>query len=88
MSAYTNHGKTTLAKWVSGGNSTLTEKDRHTLRKTVSKNHTTIVAELNMYIEDPVSTKPVPSDFPKSNIHGKAAIVKPLITESNANMRK
>jgi hypothetical protein len=45
-------------------------------------------AELNIPLEDPVSTKIVRRAFHKSNIHGRSAIAKPLITESNAQMRK
>jgi hypothetical protein len=45
------------------GNSTLTEKDCHTLRRIVSKDHTSTAAqvttELNIHPEDPVSTKTV-----------------------------
>jgi adenosine deaminase len=47
------------------------------MRRTVSKNHTTIeeqvAAELNIHLEDPVSTKTVLREFHKSNIHGKIA---------------
>jgi transposase len=39
MSACTNHGKTTSTKRNSGRKSTLTERDRRTLRRIVSKNH-------------------------------------------------
>jgi hypothetical protein len=70
----------------------LTEGDRCALRKIVSKNHTTTpapaTAELNIYLEDPVSTKTVLRELYKSNFHGRAAVAKPLITESNAQMRK
>jgi hypothetical protein len=70
----------------------LTERDRLTLRRIVWKNHTTtaaqVTAEPNIHLEDPVSTKTVRRELHKSNIHGRAAIVKPLITESNAQMRK
>jgi hypothetical protein len=38
--------------------------------------------------EDPVSTKTEGRELHKPNIHGRAAIAKPLITESNAEMRK
>jgi hypothetical protein len=42
-------------------NSTLTERDRCTLRRIVSKNHRTtaaqVRAELNIHLEDPVSTE-------------------------------
>jgi transposase len=44
MSAYTNHGKTTSVKRNSGRKSTLTERDRHTLRRIVLKNHRIIAA--------------------------------------------
>jgi hypothetical protein len=40
-----------------------TEGDCQTLKRTVSKNHSTtaaqVTAELNIYLEDPVSTKTV-----------------------------
>jgi hypothetical protein len=53
MPAYTNHEKTTSVKRKSGQNSTLTERDCHTLRRIVSKNHRTtaaqLTAKLNMY---------------------------------------
>jgi hypothetical protein len=92
MSAYANHGKTTLAKRYSGQKSTLTERDRRTLRRIISKNHRTtaaqLTAELNIHLEDCVSTKTVQRDLHKSNIHGRSAIAKPLITESLTQMRK
>jgi hypothetical protein len=92
MSAYTNHEKTTSAKGNSGRKSTLLERDHHILRRIVSTNHTTTAAkvtgELNIHLEDPAPTKTARRELHKSNIHGKAAIVKPLITESNAQMRK
>jgi hypothetical protein len=45
-------------------------------------------AELNIHVEDPVSTKRVQRELHKSNIHSRAAIAKPLITESNVQTRK
>jgi hypothetical protein len=45
-------------------------------------------AEVNVNLEDPVSTKTVRRELHKSNTHGTAAIAKPLITGSNAQMRK
>jgi hypothetical protein len=45
-------------------------------------------AELNIHLENPVSTKTARFELHKSNIHGRATISKPLITESNAQMRK
>jgi hypothetical protein len=54
----------------------------------VLKNHRTtaakVTAELNIHLEDPVSTKTIRREFHKSNIHGRVAIAKLLITESNA----
>jgi transposase len=46
MSAYTNRGKTTSAKRNRGRKSTLPERDRRTLRRIVSKNHTTTAAQV------------------------------------------
>jgi hypothetical protein len=70
----------------------MTERDRRALRRIVSKNHRTIAAqvtgELNIHHEDPVSTKTVRRELHKSNIIGRASIAKPLITESNVQMRK
>jgi transposase len=61
VSAYTNHGKTISAKGNSGRKPTLTEGDRRTLRRTISKNHrisaAQVTAEINSSLEDPVSTK-------------------------------
>jgi hypothetical protein len=45
-----------------------------------------VTAELNIHLQDPVSTKTVQRELHKSNIHGRAVIAKPLITESNAQM--
>jgi transposase len=46
MSAYKNLGKTASAKRNSGRKSTLTERERRTLRRTISKNHRTIAAHV------------------------------------------
>jgi hypothetical protein len=92
MLAYKNHGNTTSVKSNSGRKSTLTERDRRTIRRIVSKNHRTtaaqVTAELNIHPEDHVSTKTVRREFHKSNIHGSAAIAEPLITKSNVQMSK
>jgi transposase len=44
ISAHMNHGKKTSAKWNSGRKSKLTERDRRTLRRAVSKNNTNTAA--------------------------------------------
>jgi hypothetical protein len=65
--------------------STLTEIDRHTLRRIILKNHRITAAqvteELNVHLEDPFSTKSVRYELHKSNIHSRAAIAKSLITD-------
>jgi hypothetical protein len=47
-----------------------------------------VTAELNIHLENPVSTQTVQCELQKYNIHGRAAIAKLLITKSNAQMRK
>jgi hypothetical protein len=47
-----------------------------------------MTAELNIRLKVPVSPKTLRRGLHMSNIHGKAAIAKPLITSSNAQMRK
>jgi hypothetical protein len=57
----------------------------------VLKNHTPtaawVIAELNIHLEDLVSTKTV-HEIHKSNIHDRAAFTRSLITDSNVQMRK
>jgi hypothetical protein len=88
MLAYTNHETITSTKRNSGRKSTLTERDCHTLRRIVSKNHRStaaqLTAKLSINLEDTVSAKTVQHELHKSNICGRAAIAEPLFTESNA----
>jgi len=53
---YTNHGRTSTAKGISGQKPKLIETDRHTLKRIVSINYRTaaanVTAELNIYLED------------------------------------
>jgi hypothetical protein len=46
MSAYTNHGRTTSTKRISEWKSTLTERDRRTMSRIVSKNHRTTATQM------------------------------------------
>jgi hypothetical protein len=46
-----------------------------------------VTAELNIHLGQ-VSTKTAQRELHKSNIHGRAETAKPLITESDAHMRK
>jgi hypothetical protein len=63
MLACTIHGKTTSVKRNSGRKLALTERDCCTLRRIVSKNNETteaqVAEELNIHLENPVSTKTV-----------------------------
>jgi hypothetical protein len=47
-----------------------------------------VTTELNIQLEDHVSTKTVGCKFHKSNIHGRVPIATPLITDSISQMRK
>jgi hypothetical protein len=93
MSAYTDHGKTTSAKRNSGWESALTERDRRTLKSFFFKSQnycTTGDSRTEYSCWRPCFHKncPVWRELHKSNIHGRAAIAKPLIIESNAQMPK
>jgi transposase len=92
MMTHTKHRNTSSAKRNSGQKSKLSERDRRTLKRIVSKSHRTtavkVTAELNIHVVDPVSTKTVRRELYKSNFHGRAAITKPLITENSAKRRK
>jgi len=47
-----------------------------------------VTTELNIHLEDPVSTKTVRREPHKSNKHGKATISKFLIAETNAKRQR
>jgi hypothetical protein len=94
MSAYTNHESTTSVKRNSGVKFNTDRKRSSYIEKDCfeeSQNYCSRsdrTAELNIRLEDPVSTKTVQCKLHKSNIHGGAAIAKPLITDSNAQLCK
>jgi len=92
MTAYTKHGKTSSSKRNSGRNPKLTDKDRQTLKRIVARQHNTtaakVTAELNAHLSNTVSTKTVRRELHKANIHGRAAIAKPFITEINTKLQK
>jgi hypothetical protein len=60
------NGKTSSAERNSGRKPKCSGKDRRTLKRTVSKNHTTTAAkvttEFNIHLADPVSTKEQPDE--------------------------
>ena len=92
MTSHTNHGKPSSAERNGGRKPKPSERDRRTWKRIVSKNHRSTAAkvttELNIQLKDPVSTKTVCPELHKSNIRGKAAIAKPLITKNKAERRK
>jgi len=71
MTTYTNHGSTSSAKRNGGRKPQLSEMDCRTLKRIVSINHRSTAAKVTLH---------------KTNIHGRAAIVEPLITENSAKM--
>jgi hypothetical protein len=94
LSAYMNHGKTTSGEevqWAKIDNdrnrSSYIEKDcfEKSPNYCSAGDRTT---ELDIHLEDPIFIKIVRRELHKSNIHGRAAIAQPLITESSAQMRK
>ncbi|XP_076065314.1 uncharacterized protein LOC143039321 [Oratosquilla oratoria] len=92
MTACTKHGASSSAKRNSDRNPKLPDRDRRTLQRIVARQHKTtaakVTAELNTHLRNPVSTKTVRRELHKANIHGRAAIAKPLITDANAKLRK
>jgi hypothetical protein len=87
MTAYTTREKTSSAKKNGVQKPKLSDRDCSTLKRIVSNNQRTIAtkvtAELNIHLEDPVSTKTVQQDLHKCDICGRAAIAEPVITENN-----
>jgi hypothetical protein len=47
-----------------------------------------VATELNILLEDPISTKTVQLELHEYNIHSRAAVNKHLIIESHTQMRK
>jgi hypothetical protein len=83
MTPYTNHGKTSSAERNCGRQPKLSERDCHTLKRVVSKNHritaAKVAAELSTHLEDAASAKTVQRELHKSSIYSRAEIAKPLI---------
>jgi hypothetical protein len=83
MMAHTNHWKTSSAERNSGQKPKMIERDRHTLR-IVPDNHGTTVAqvtaELNIHLEDPVTTKKSDKSFTNSTSSVQLQLLNLLIT--------
>jgi len=75
MTSHTNHGKTSSGTRNSGRKQKISERYRRTSKRTVSRNRKTtrakVIAELNIHLEDSVSTKTAPREINKCSIHGK-----------------
>ena len=91
LTSYTNHGRTSSAKRNGGRKQKLSGRDLPTLKRIVTINYSStaakVTAELNIHLKT-ISTKTVWWKYHKSNIRGRAAIAKPLITENNAKRWK
>ncbi|KAL6477195.1 hypothetical protein MHYP_G00156940 [Metynnis hypsauchen] len=91
MSAYHQERRTTSNRINCGRKRKLSERDVQVVTRIVSKKHKTtaaqITAELNVHLNSPVSTRTVPRELHRVNIHGRAAIAKPLVTRANAKRR-
>lgn len=92
MTAYSKEGKTSSAKHNSGRKSKLTDRDRRALKRIVARKHKTtasqITSEMNTHLQEGVSVKTIRRELHRANIHGRAAIPKPLVTPCNARKRR
>ena len=91
MTAFEKEGKTSSLKQNSGRKRKLSDKDRRTLTRIVRKDHKNtapkITAEINDHLENPVSSKTVRRELHKAGFHGRAAIRKPLLSQTNIAKR-
>jgi hypothetical protein len=86
MLPYTNQTSAKGEQWMKINTSSYIEKGCFEKSHNCSTGDRT--AELNIHLKDPVFTKTVQREFHRSNIYSRAAIAKPPITESNAQMCK
>ena len=91
MTAFEREGKTSSAKHRSGRKSNLSEGDRRYQNRVVKDNRKTtavkITADLNGHLQNPVSIKTVRRELHRSGFYGRAAIRKPLVSNTNASKR-
>ena len=80
MTTFEKERKTSTWKQNSGSKRKLSNRDRRTLTRIVKKEHKNtdpkITAELNDYLENPVSLKTVRRELHKARFHGRVAIRK------------
>ena len=91
MSEFEKHGKTSNNRSSSGRPFKLSNRDRRSIKRIVSKNPRTtapkVCAELNQHLSNPVSTKTVRREFHKAGYHERATIRKPLLSNQNVEKR-
>ncbi|GFW70808.1 transposable element Tc1 transposase [Trichonephila clavipes] len=84
MTDYTNLGKVSSAKPNSGRKLKLKDRDRRVLKRIVAQNRKTtlpqITSEMNTHLLNLVSMKTIQREFHTTNIHGRVAIRKPLVS--------
>ncbi|MBJ5496517.1 hypothetical protein JGG50_25385 [Salmonella enterica subsp. enterica serovar Typhimurium] len=91
MTAYIVHGITSSARHNCGRKTKLTASDRRPLKRIVTARRKTtatkVTAELNLHLQNTVSTHTVRRELHKQHIHGRAAIAKPLVSQTNMKRR-
>ncbi|GFW56023.1 HTH_Tnp_Tc3_2 domain-containing protein [Trichonephila clavipes] len=74
MTAYTNLGKVSSAKYSSGQKLKLKDRDRRVLKRVVGQNCKItlprLTSEMNIHLLNPVSMKTVQRELHTANIHG------------------
>jgi transposase len=92
MTAFETEAKISSRKHRSGRKSKLTERDRRYLNRIVRDNRKAtavkITADLNGHLQNLVFIKTVCQELNRSRFYGRAAIRKPLVSNSNASKRK
>jgi len=88
MTTHTDCWKTPSAEKNSGRKLELSGRDRRALQSCARTAAANVTADLDTHLKDSVSTKTVRQELHKSNIQGRAATAKPLITVSTAKRRK
>ncbi|XP_036357216.1 uncharacterized protein LOC118762572 [Octopus sinensis] len=83
ITAFEKEEKISSLKQNSGRKPKLSDMDRQTLMRIVTKDHKSTAPKLNDHLENPVSTKAVRWVLHKARFHGWAAIRKPLLAKTN-----
>ncbi|GFW54148.1 transposable element Tc1 transposase [Trichonephila clavipes] len=82
MTVYTNLGKVSSEKHNSGQKSKLKDHNRRMLKRVLNRKCKTslpqMTSEINTYLQNPESMKTIQRELQAVNVHGRAAIPKPL----------